>query len=125
MVSARRRHRICRCHQEEEEKEEEQEEQEVIACYLLAVPFTGIRAVSSIIVCYMLCVNVKRAGEKVRVKCVVRRPACRRTLMQSSSTTSFTVNGERSVSSRQRLRDTGQSSGLGEFNHETIMHATQ
>ena len=33
--------------------------------------------------------------------------------MQSSSA-SFTVNGERTVSSRQRLRDTGQSSGLGE-----------
>jgi len=36
--------------------------------------------------------------------------------MYSSSATSFTaVNGERATSGRQRLRDSGQSSGLGEL----------
>jgi len=41
--------------------------------------------------------------------------------MQSYSATSYTVNGERSTSSRQRLRDSGQTSGQGEQNNHAAL----
>ena len=58
---------------------------------------------------YKLHKCVETGGEKA-----ARSKASHRTQMQSSSAASFTVNGERSISGRQRLRDTGQTSGLGE-----------